>query len=297
MTWISDNLMGHLSDSLGRPEFSDDRYDLKNLVGQGGMGEVWSAQDLRLDRTVAIKILKTSHKDERLSTLLRKEALCIAALEHPGIVPIHDLGTTVDGRPFYVMKHIEGETLGSWNALATSNSERLRLMVKLCEVMAFAHMQSVIHCDLKPNNIMVGAFGEILVLDWGLALTNDTSGNTAAGTPGYMAPEQIAMGTVDHRADVYALGKILETTLRPPLSRPLKAIIQTCTRSLPAQRYSSVMGLHADLNFLLDHLPVSAYEENLLERSMRWLERNRFLVWLIIGYLVLRAAIVFSTGF
>ncbi len=153
------------------------------------------------------------------------EAKILARLEHPSIVPIHDLGTAPDGAVWYVMKRIDGEGLDR-AADPLSLPERLRLFLRICDAVSFAHAHGVIHRDLKPSNVMVGAFGEVLVMDWGIAKIlgerNDQSplavsagqGQTGAGrrlgTPGFMAPEQERgeADSIDARTDVFALGAI-----------------------------------------------------------------------------------------
>jgi serine/threonine protein kinase len=196
---------------------------------------VYAAEDTVLGREVAIKVTST------FSERLEREARVIAGLEHPGIVPVHDLGTLPDGSAYYVMKRVHGERLDRWCAAGPPLAERLRLFQRICEAVAFAHERGVIHRDLKPENVMIGAHGEALVMDWGLAralgstepVTGEPSSDAPAartrsgvvmGTPAYMAPEQ-ARGEareLDRTADVYALGAILYFVVagRPPFDAP-----------------------------------------------------------------------------
>ena len=134
------------------------------------MGTVYLALDEELGREVAIKI-PNALTSASLERRLRNEARVLARLEHPGIVPIHDAGRLADGRRFYVMKRVRGRTLGEHLRDNPDLNERLRLFERICEPVAFAHAQGFIHRDLTPGNVMVGAFGEVMVMDWGVAKT------------------------------------------------------------------------------------------------------------------------------
>ena len=242
MIWLPDSTVEHLTAVAGWPEFTSDRYEVVEEIGRGGMGTVYSAFDTALGREVAIKIGNALPSTE-LQARLTREARVIAQLEHPGIVPVHDFGLLADGRPFYVMKRLQGQTLRTFiDTAAPPLAERLRIFERICEAVSFAHAHGIIHRDLKPENVMVGTFGEVMVMDWGIARTfgdrfdtgvadaGDTTRSTPAaatntgtvlGTPGFMATEQSAStGQIDQRADVYALGALmfmLLTNLAPPL--------------------------------------------------------------------------------
>jgi serine/threonine protein kinase len=241
MIWLPDSTVEHLTAVAGWPEFASDRYEVIEEIGRGGMGTVYSAFDTALGREVAIKIGNALPSTE-LQARLTREARVIARLEHPGIVPVHDFGLLADGRPFYVMKRLHGQTLRAFiETAAPPLAERLRIFERICEAVSFAHAHAIIHRDLKPENVMVGTFGEVMVMDWGIARSFDdrsdagvagtgatagsgpvieTNAGTVLGTPGFMAPEQGASaGQIDQRADVYALGALmvmLLTNQAPP---------------------------------------------------------------------------------
>jgi tetratricopeptide (TPR) repeat protein len=224
---------------LERP--ATERYFLGELIAEGGMGAVFRATDLVLCRPIAIKVIQRRLLD-RPDALVRfeEEARVMGRLQHPGIPPVHDLGTLADGRLFLAMKLIEGRTfsnlLDARSKPLDNLSRHLQVFEAICQTMAYVHEQGVIHRDLKPGNVMVGSFGEVQVMDWGLAkilasgdrevageeasngaltpaarLEGATLAGAILGTPTYMPPEQ-ARGQVDLldcRTDVFALGSIL----------------------------------------------------------------------------------------
>ena len=244
MKYLSDKALARLQDGSDLPELAGTRYRLLQEVARGGMGVVYAAQDENLHRRVALKVLEVPGEQGELANRLVREARVLALLEHPGIVPVHDVGTLADGRVFYTMKFVEGQRLDQYVALA-SIPDRLRLFLRICEAVAFAHARGVLHRDLKPANVMVGPFGEVLVVDWGLAKILDkvhplgsrdgaadatildraavprgddrtevsplTGHGTVMGTPGYMSPEQARgdVAALDARSDIFSLGALL----------------------------------------------------------------------------------------
>jgi serine/threonine protein kinase len=306
---------------LRDPELPGERYALEEPVGSGGMGTVYRAYDRALDRHVALKVLRPDLADPDAAARLDREARILARLEHPGIVPVHDAGTLADGRVFYVMKLVRGERLEQFARGATL-TELLRTFLRVCETVGFAHARGVVHRDLKPSNLMVGAFGEVLVLDWGIARVlrdgpggeprprnergadgaggparedADTAPGTVLGTPGFMAPEQ-AQGwshLVDARTDVYALGAILRALVGEPggdraVPAPLVSIWTRALAPEPADRYPSADALAADLTRFLDGEPVLAHRERLPERAGRLFRKYQTAIVLIMSYLAIR---------
>ncbi|MCY1060546.1 protein kinase [Nannocystis sp. SCPEA4] len=223
-----------------QPLHDADRYVFGGVFASGGIGLVRRGEDRRLKRTIAIKELQ--HDSPRAQQRFALEAALTARLQHPGIVPMYDFGWHSSGKPYYCMKLVDGESLEAKIHQADRLEPRLRLLehvVAVADAIAYAHEQRVLHRDLKPANVLVGRFGETVVIDWGLA--KDLSGESAAevlepsnlagrsgmtetgtmlGTLCYMPPEQATGGTVDARSDIYALGAILYHVLTgaPPFA-------------------------------------------------------------------------------
>lgn len=302
MRWLSDDKLNRLRSVVSEPDFSATKYTFVKELGRGGMGAVCLAEDRELDRLVAIKVLNTPETTEDLRNRMVREAQIIARLEHPGIVPVHDVGTLPDGRIYYAMKYVRGSRLDDYAAQGAPLRDRLRKFQAVCDAVAFAHAHGVIHRDLKPQNIMIGSFGEVLVLDWGVAAIRDNpceSVGTVVGTQNYMSPEQ-ARGEVDQldeRADVYSLGAVLHSLLKdqPKVSKAAKAICSKAMAEAKDNRYSTASDLSADVGRLLDAEPVSAYRENTFERVSRWVGKNRFLVLLVLAYLLMRIFLIFTS--
>ena len=272
-----------------------ERYELREEIGRGGMGIVYRARDRELGRDVAVKVLHARARPG-MAERLRSEARIVAGLEHPGIVPIYDIGHTADGLVAYVMKLVEGERLDARIARGLPPDEAYRIFDRIGEAMTFAHARGVIHCDLKPENVMLGAFGEVLVLDWGIARAHrGIEAGVVAGTPGRMAPEQAAGldAAIDVRADVYGLGGIL-AAMCPAPPRPLAAIVARAQAGDPAARYAGATELAADVRAFAHEQPVSAYRENVLERAERLARRNRNAILLVAVYLVLRVILLIA---
>ncbi len=242
----------------------EQRYESRELLGEGGMGEVRLAHDLRIGREVAVKTVRPLlgvHGEERFV----REARVQGQLEHPAVVPVYDLGATAEGRVYFTMKRIRGRSLDSIIAALAAGDpasvaqlSRRRLLTaftQVCLAVEYAHARGVLHRDLKPGNVMIGDFGEVHLLDWGLAKVRGaddadapalslpgpapdaTLAGSSLGTPGYMAPEQAHgdLDRVDERSDVYALGVILfELLFLEPLhGQPTSVARMTATITGP----------------------------------------------------------------
>jgi serine/threonine protein kinase len=360
--------MSHLRSVADLPDLSGTKYRLLEKFSRGGMGTIYLAEDTKLGRKVAVKVLHTPDASGDLSARMLREARVIAQLEHPGIVPVHDVGELPDGRVFYVMKFVQGNRLDQYAQDTRSLPDLLRIFQKVCEAVAFAHAHGVIHRDLKPENIMVGAFGEVLVMDWGLAkivaegggqraesrglraegeergakskgrkvrdeerdsvngkvpasAAHETLHGTVMGTPAYMAPEQKRgeIDQIDQRTDVYALGAILSflligqgkvglaqkdssisttdssaspTLLNVKIPKSLTAICAKAMAEEKTQRFASAFDLANDIERFLNGLAVSSYKENIFEKVWRWLKQYRFIVLLVLVYLLVRILLI-----
>jgi len=297
---LSDRALERLRQAAALPGFSGTRYTIQRELGSGGMGAVYLAEDTELERPVAVKVLHVEDGSPELADRILLEARAMAQLEHPNILPVYDVGRLPEGRLFFVMRYVEGQRLDAYGDAGHTLPERLRLFGKICDAVAFAHSRGVLHRDLKPENIMVGRFNEVLIMDWGLArwLREQEPGGRVMGTPDYMAPEQQRGDpTVDERADVYALGRILQELAGPQAPKPLRAIAAKAQAAEREQRYSSVAELADDVWRYLDGLAVTAHPETIVERCMRFWRNNRTLLLLVLTYFVARALIFFLTRF
>jgi serine/threonine protein kinase len=297
---ISEPALDRLAGMFRAPDLSGTRYALRSLLGRGGMGAVYLAHDKVLDRDVALKIVDRAGAPggPRVDSagMLTVEARILAALEHPGIVPVHDFGELPDGRVFYAMKRVRGERLDRWLAAGHDVAERLAVFTRVCDAIAFAHAHGVVHRDLKPENIMIGEFGEVLVLDWGIALVpgrpieEHGAQGVVAGTPDYMAPEQRRGDrTVDYRADIYALGVVLDRMGGPA---PIAAIAGKARAADPSARYQSVQQLAADVQRYLAGRAVEAHRERLVDRLARVWRRYKLPILVVLTYLAARLLLI-----
>jgi eukaryotic-like serine/threonine-protein kinase len=301
MMWLANKTLEHLRDVAEWPDLGE-RYEVNRRLGRGGMGVVYAARDRVLDRDVAVKVLDAPDPGGELSRRLQEEARILARLEHPGIVPVHDAGTLADGRTFYVMKLVRGNRIDAGLETEASLAERLELFLRICDAVSFAHAHGIVHRDLKPANVMRGSYGEVLVMDWGVAkvLGHETSvDEPVVGTEGFMAPEQArgAGGCVDGRTDVYALGVILDGMLARPAPKPLAAISTRAQAASIEGRYPSVAALAADVAQFRDGQPVSAYRESILERLARVYRRHRLPILLVVAYMLMRVILLIWTDF
>ncbi|MBK8979314.1 MAG: SUMF1/EgtB/PvdO family nonheme iron enzyme [Planctomycetes bacterium] len=291
------------------------------------MGVVLEVRDRSVDRRLAMKRVATPRAEadpiatwSTLAGLLIDEADTTAKLEHPGIVPVHELGIDREGRPFFTMRRVHGDTLAAHLATprgaagAWSTARFVEVLVRVCDALAFAHDRGVVHRDVKPLNVMVGPFGEVYLMDWGLAIdlrqARDAARQSTVGTPSYMAPEQAGAGpeAVSPRSDVYAVGAMLYEWLtghpqyadspttrssrailralrsRPPtppgaLARRAPAeLVAICERAMsrdPAARYADAKELSDDLRRFVDGRVVLAHRTGALPELAKWIRRNR----------------------
>lgn len=287
-------------------------YVLEDELARGGMGVVFRARHPQLDRTVALKVLLAGElASPQQRERFRLEAQAAARLRHPNIVAIHDVGQDA-GRPYLVMDLVEGESLGERldRDGPLPPREAATLVQKVAQAMHYAHEHSVLHRDLKPDNILLTPAGEPQLTDFGLAklldsqVTGPTLSGQFLGTPGFMSPEQVRAGAVDPRTDVYGLGatlyslltgeppfdaemilelatKVLQEEPRPPsesepgVPRTLDTICMVCMEKNPIYRYGSARALAEDLGRFLGGESISAKPPGVWRREWEALSQNR----------------------
>lgn len=297
-------------------------------LGRGGMGTVYLVRDRRLGREAALKVVRdpTPDRVERF----RREAEITARLSHPAIPPVYDAAQTRAGLDYMLMRYVSGRSLGERFERYHERRQRrarsgrvmplprdlLEVLVKVSDALAYAHSKGVVHRDLKPQNVLLGPFGETVLLDWGLAIDLEHPGQSArevVGTVGYMAPEQARGEAVDARSDVFGLGVLLTEALTarlpvegeeaaevlerlragtvrtpaqilPGVAPELDAIAAKALSPDPSARYSDAGAFAEDLRAFLAGEPVSVYRESSLRRARRWLAQHpTFVVALVLG--------------
>ncbi len=290
-------------------------YELQEEIARGGMGVVYKARHVQLNRVSALKMIlsgRFSSRDELQRFHIEAEAA--AGLDHPNIVPVYEIGE-VEGQAYFAMKFVEGGSLANHlQRIRQQPKAAVKLLVKVARAVYHAHQRGVLHRDLKPGNILLDKDDEPLITDLGLA--EHTAGdsdltNTGAvvGTPGYMSPEQATGGSITTAADVYALGAILYELLvgEPPfrsdtaiatvmqvinesptppseklagVDRDLEAICMKCLERQPEDRYSTALELTNDLEAWLAGEPISVKSPSMVARMSRWFRNNRMLVYI-----------------
>jgi serine/threonine-protein kinase len=240
------NMVSATEESETEWRIDADRYATLRELGRGGMGCVEEVFDAMLGRSVARKAM-LEDANERAAMMLIAEAQTCAQLEHPAIVPVYDLDADEHGRPRYTMRVVEGRTLRdvlsdnqTEGAPHTPLAQLLGILRQVCLAIDYAHSKGVVHRDLKPENVIVGNFGEVYVLDWGIAhvaadslIVRADIGTIHAGSPGYMAPEQVQAAPITARTDVFALGVMLYEILtgdRPFEDADVASLIARSTR-------------------------------------------------------------------
>ena len=318
------------------PQKSQDRYSFIRSIGFGGMKSVLLVHDEDTNRDVAMALMP-DFRQRPESDLQRfvREAKVTASLEHPYIVPVHDIGTDKSGSPYFTMKYLRGLPFSTLISRLHQKdpqtvaeyplSRMLRLFVRICQAVEFAHAHGYCHLDLKPGNINVGEYGDTYVLDWGLARSIDSSGHVisepcaiaAAGTPGYMAPEQFTdtAGTPGVKSDIYSLGallytiltlkspaenlpkeQVLQNTLTGTFTKPceaaeegtdvpesLEAVVMKAMAPIPEERYVSVRALRMDILAYTSGFATVAERASVGKRFLLFVYRNA--LWLLVAFL------------
>ncbi len=284
-------------------------------MAAGANGQVYSVADRNLAREIAVKFLKApqSPGSDDIDRFI-DEAQITASLEHPNVLPIHEIEVNDSGHLYFTMKKIDGRSLGEVIALSTpearaegiaSLNQVVSIFLSLGHALAYAHHRGIVHQDVKPDNIMLGDFGEILLVDWGSAFRIGAAGIKLYGTPLYMSPEQARLERADVLSDVYCLGATLfhALLLRPPMwhddpdefwrrkragevdpptdaerQRVPSALIDLALKALaadPARRYASVEAMVEDLERYQAGLAASAHRYSIAEKLVRWYRRNQ----------------------
>jgi tetratricopeptide (TPR) repeat protein len=289
-------------------------YKLLAPLGEGGMGSVWLAErkDGEIQQQVAIKFLGSVHRRAWRDRFLRERQL-LASLNHPSIVHVIDAGHTPDGGPYLVMEFVAGRPVDV-AAAEMSLRDRLKLFLRICDAVSYAHRRLIIHRDLKPSNILVDESGQPKLLDFGIAKLLDPSSDLTGTiermmTPGYASPEQVRGGVQTTATDIYSLGAVLHklvtgrtvyhrddaadaargeqpmsrdfvppSRLNPAVPVDLDYIVRKALREEPEERYATVEGLAGDIQALLDSRPVEARAGDLWYRTRKYARRHRYAV-------------------
>ncbi len=304
------------------------RYEILQQVGKGATSRVYAMRDNSLEREIAVKFLSGRNRSkESVAQRFLHEARVTAALQHPNIMPVYDIGVSPKGELFFAMKKIEGCSLGEAIRAAKEGRQvpeefgtvdgRVRVFLKVCDALAYAHDSGFIHQDIKPDNIMLGRYGEVLLLDWGSAMHREGPlegvERSLLGTPAYMSPEQARREHADGRSDVYCLGAtffhslllrhptwdddperfwdkkragridVLSESERRMVPRALLGIVMKALEPDPGRRYQSAAALAEDLKRWQAGQAVSAHRESVVERFVRWYRHNRRLFWVSAG--------------
>src|SRR5256714_2193410 len=305
-------------------------YEILEEIGRGGMGVIYRARQQHSRRIVAVKRI-LAHEANSHETLVRfrREAEAVASLDHPNILPIHEISESEEGLPFFSMKYATGGSLRTAApTLRVNPRECVRLMAKVARAIAYAHGKGILHRDLQPGNVLLDENGEPMVSDFGLAKwLNQNSDLTRTletlGTPGYIAPEQTECPAAEltSAADIYSLGAILFYLLtgRPPfvgpnvlfvihqaavtpaprlrslapsLDRDLGTIVCRCLDPDPNARYQSAGALEEDLDRWLRPEPIRARRSGVFVRGRKWVRRNPTSTLLLAALVALAAATV-----
>ena len=316
----------------------EQRYEIGNLLGKGGGGCVYKLRDHNMNRTVAVKVMPSQNAEhESLIKKFINEALIASQLDHPNILPVYDLDISDDGVVYYTMKRVEGVPLsvigGDSEGLSITNNidnidEIINIFIKVGDAVSYAHSLDIVHQDIKPSNIMLGAYGEVRIVDWGTAVDlkrEERRVGSLFGTPVYMSPEQSRREGADKSSDIYCLGSSLFHVLfkRFPVWRddqedfwiakrkgiidpltddeqravpaPLAAICFKCLASDPKDRYAHVEDLVQDLKNYQAGSTVNVYDYSIIELLGYWSRRNKQpLLWFAMVCLVICGAMLYA---
>lgn len=269
------------------------RYEIGELIGRGGMGAVLECRDALIRRDIAIKVNQNGAEG---GLRFLREARLQGQLEHPSVVPIYDMGITEAGEQFFTMKRVQGKTLKEMLGLSTSEYPLRRALgdfSRICEALAYSHKRGVVHRDIKPSNIMIGQFGAVYLIDWGIAkqlrdsLPEETTSETAhlsdgqltttgaaIGTPAFMSPEQ-RIGHSDERSDIFCLGRVLDAILERESPPPpeLTEVADRATQLDPESRYAEVESLREDIERYLDGERDEQRRRDIADRCLASAER------------------------
>ncbi|MFN3211904.1 MAG: protein kinase domain-containing protein [Henriciella sp.] len=267
-------------------------YKITDLIGQGGMGAVYKGERDTGDfeHIAAIKIVRPGLFSEALTARFERERQTLASLNHPGIAKLFDGGTLPDGSPYIVMELVDGISLGEWIETAPKDKNtRLELFEKVCDAVAHAHQNLIIHRDLTPSNVLVTNEADVKLIDFGIAKPQSSEDvDPAAGsnslaslsfTPGFAAPERSQGAAANTLSDVYSLGKLLEVMLQKAgLDNDLEAIISKAAAPAPEHRYASISALYDDIHAYRTGYPVEARNGSAGYRFGKYFRRRRLLV-------------------
>lgn len=289
------------------------QYDIEREIGHGGMGVVYKAKDLKLQRDVAIKVLSNTNRNS--VQLFIQEARTIAQLNHPYVIKIYDVGETP--LSYFVMEYIDGYTLEDYMYSRKISFHKWAIFFhKMAQALDFIHQKEIIHRDIKPANIMIDKDGEPRLMDFGLAKTHEDKSLPSGfvGTPSYASPEQIESNSTSVHSDIYSLGATLyealtntkifqgemvhlvyqiiksdpvhPKTLNPSIPVDLQAICLKCIAKKPLHRYQTAAHLANDLDNFIHNRPVTAKSPSYLDITKKWIARNMLLSCFIFLFLV-----------
>lgn len=265
-------------------------YRIVERIGRGGMGAVYRGERMTgdFDHVAAIKLIKPGLLSERLVERFQRERQTLAGLEHPYIARLYDGGETADGAPFIVMEYVDGQPIADWaDAQGLDRDGRLKLMSDVCDAVAYAHRNLVVHRDITPSNVLVTRDGTVKLIDFGIAKPADEGGDgnniapssiaSLSLTPGYAAPERMSGNEATTSSDIFSLGKLFEKLVAScPAHVEQAAIIARATAPSPADRYPTADAFRADIEAASSQFPVAAMGSGRRYLAAKFVRRHRF---------------------